>query len=154
MTLTWYFPSKSRFFGTGLFFKSMGKWNYFMEVSFQTGYLLKSSWLSLPLGLRRLFFQKLTFLDFLDMPILEKCEFPYIWWLFQKWFPRPNHYAHKICIEILCKTLVSLLRELSPPPQSIGNPPKIVSCPEYQPEFQMTPTTAAAILPSGQTPSP
>ena len=25
------------------------------------------------------FFQKLTFLDFLDMPIFEKCAFPYIW---------------------------------------------------------------------------
>ena len=43
-----------------------------MEVSFQKGSLLKSFWLSLPLGLRRLFFQKLTCLDFLDMPTLGK----------------------------------------------------------------------------------
>ena len=25
------------------------------------------------------FLQKLTLLDFLDMPILQKCEFPYLW---------------------------------------------------------------------------
>ena len=50
-----------------------------MEVSFQTGYLLKSSWLSLPLGLRRLFFQKLTCLDFSDMPIFGKSDFAQIW---------------------------------------------------------------------------
>ena len=43
-----------------------------MEVSFQTGSLLKSSWLSLPLGLRRLFFQKLTCLDFSDMSLFGK----------------------------------------------------------------------------------
>ena len=45
-----------------------------MEVSFQTGSLLKSCCLSLPLGLQRFFFQKLTCLDFLDMPIFAKSE--------------------------------------------------------------------------------
>ena len=45
---------------------------YFVEVNLQTGYLLKSSWLSLPLDLRRLFFQKLTCLNFLDMSLFGK----------------------------------------------------------------------------------
>ena len=38
--------------------------------------------------------------------------------LFWKWLPRPNHYAHKICIEILCRTPVSILKYLSPRPQN------------------------------------
>ena len=38
--------------------------------------------------------------------------------LFSKWLPRPNHYAHKICIEILCRTPVSILKYLSPRPQN------------------------------------
>ena len=36
--------------------------------------------------------------------------------LFQKWLPRPNHYAHEICIKILCRTPVSTLKYLSPRP--------------------------------------
>ena len=35
-----------------------------------------------------------------------------------KWLRRPNHYAHKICIEILCRTPVSILKYLSPRPQN------------------------------------
>ena len=38
--------------------------------------------------------------------------------LFSKWLPRPNHYAHQICIEILCRTPVSILKYLSPRPQN------------------------------------
>ena len=38
--------------------------------------------------------------------------------LFWKWLHRPNHYAHKICIEILCRTPVSILKYLSPRPQN------------------------------------
>ena len=38
--------------------------------------------------------------------------------LFSKWLPRPNHYAHEICIEILCRTPVSILKYLSPRPQN------------------------------------
>ena len=52
----------------------------------------------------------IAFLDFLDLSILEKCAFPYIWWLFQKWPRRPNDYAHAMCIEILCRTPVSKSR--------------------------------------------
>ena len=70
-TLSCKFPSITTFFGKSHFFKLSRKLIYFVEVNFQTGSLLKSSWLSLPLGLRRLFFQKLTCLDFLDMPIFE-----------------------------------------------------------------------------------
>ena len=38
--------------------------------------------------------------------------------LFPKWLPRPNHYAHEICIEILSRTPVSILKYLSPRPQN------------------------------------
>ena len=38
--------------------------------------------------------------------------------LFPKWLPRPNHYAHEICIEILSRTPVSILNYLSPRPQN------------------------------------
>ena len=38
--------------------------------------------------------------------------------LFWKRLPRPNQYAHKICIEILCRTPVSILKYLSPRPQN------------------------------------
>ena len=38
--------------------------------------------------------------------------------IFQNWLPRPNHYAHEICIEILCRTPVSILKYLSPWPQN------------------------------------
>ena len=38
--------------------------------------------------------------------------------LFSKWLPRPNHYAHRIRIEILCRTPVSMFRDLSPRPQN------------------------------------
>ena len=34
--------------------------------------------------------------------------------LFSKWLRRPNHYAHETRIEILSKTPVSVLRDLSP----------------------------------------
>ena len=38
--------------------------------------------------------------------------------LFSKWLPRPNHYAHEICIEFLSRTPVSFLKYLSPRPQN------------------------------------
>ena len=34
------------------------------------------------------------------------------------WFSRPNHYAHGICVEILCRAPVSILKYLSPRPQN------------------------------------
>ena len=37
----------------------------------------------------------------------------------KKWLPRANHYAHETRSEILCRTPVSILRDLSPP-----GPPK------------------------------
>ena len=156
LTLTCKFPSITTFFGTKHFFKLSGKWIDFVEVSFQKGSLLKSSWLSLPLGLRRLFFQKLSFLDFLDMPIFEKCVFPYILWLFQKWLPRPNHYAHDVRSEILCRTPVSILKYLSTWAQNLRRHLIIVAWPQCRPEFPSdggddgVPTT----LPSGLSPVP
>ena len=39
--------------------------------------------------------------------------------LFWKWLPRPNHYAHDVRNEILCRTLVSILKYLSPQPQNL-----------------------------------
>ena len=56
-----------------------------------------------------------------DMP------FPYIWWLFQKWLPRPNHSAHMKGIEILCKTAVSMSRDVSSESKSIGTNSKYSS---------------------------
>ena len=38
--------------------------------------------------------------------------------LFWKLLPRPNYYAHKTWIEILCRTPVSILKYLSPRPQN------------------------------------
>ena len=43
-----------------------------------------------------------------------------IWALFQKWLPRPNHSAHIKGIEILCKTAVSMSRDVSSESKSIG----------------------------------
>ena len=51
-----------------------------MEVSFQTGSLLKSSWLSLPLGLRRLFFPKIDMSGFFGhVHFGKKCVSAQIW---------------------------------------------------------------------------
>ena len=47
----------------------------------------------------------------MDMGILELSSKQA---LFSKWLRRPNHYAHETRIEILCKTPVSILRDLSP----------------------------------------
>ena len=38
--------------------------------------------------------------------------------IFSKWLRRPNHYAHETRIEILRKTPVSILQDLSPLPQN------------------------------------
>ena len=59
------------------------------------------------------FFQKLTFLDLLDMPFFEKGDFLYILSFFQKWLPRPNGSAHIKGIEIPCKTAVWMSRDVS-----------------------------------------
>ena len=47
------------------------------------------------------------------MPIFKKCVFLHSEWLFQKWLRRANHYAHETRIKILCRTPVSILRDLS-----------------------------------------
>ena len=55
-----------------------------------------------------------------------------------KWLPRPNHYAHKMCIGILSRTMVSILKYLSPGPQHLRKactPVIIVPWPECRPEF-------------------
>ena len=51
----------------------------------------------------------------MDMGILELSSKQA---LFSKWLRRPNHYAHETRIEILSKTPVSILRDLSPRPQN------------------------------------
>ena len=43
-----------------------------------------------------------------------------IWALFQKLLPWPNHSAHMKGIEILCKTAVSMSRDVSSESKSIG----------------------------------
>ena len=58
--------------------------------------------------------------------VLEHCswksvtalENKYCFTIFKIWLRRPNHYAHKIRIEILSRTPVSILRDLSPRPQN------------------------------------
>ena len=58
--------------------------------------------------------------------VLEHCswksvtalENKYYFPIFKIWLRRPNHYAHEICIEILCRTPVSILKYLSPRPQN------------------------------------
>ena len=93
-------------------------WNWSsVEVSFQTGHVLKSSLLSLTLGLR-FFYPEIEISGFLDMPIFESVHFLTSDGFFQKWLPRPNHYAHEVGIEILCRTPVSILRDLSSRPQN------------------------------------
>ena len=56
----------------------------------------------------------------MDMHILKKNTFLDIWALFQKWLPRPNHSAHVKGIKILCKTAVSMSRDVSSESKSIG----------------------------------
>ena len=100
---------------------------------------------------------KLTFLDLLDMPILEQCAFPYIWRLFQKWLPRPiqttmlTRSASKFCVEPR-SPLPNISHHNS---KTIGKPQNIVSCSECQPEFldDAADDDAPTIFPSDQTPS-
>ena len=54
--------------------------------------------------LRHAYFQKCVYFDFRQ--------------LFQKWLPRANHYAHETRGEILSRTPVSILQDLSPRPQN------------------------------------
>ena len=49
----------------------------------------------------------------------QKYAFLEIWTFSQKWFLRPNHYAHETRSEILCRTPVSILLYLSPRPQNL-----------------------------------
>ena len=51
----------------------------------------------------------------MNMGILEFSSKQALFW---KWLPRANHYAHETRIEILSKTPVSILRDLSPRPQN------------------------------------
>ena len=44
--------------------------------------------------------------------------------IFSKWLPRPNHYAHEICIKILSRTPVSILKYVSLRPQNLRNSSK------------------------------
>ena len=53
--------------------------------------------------------------------------------LFQKWLPRPNHYARSIRLEFLCRTPVSKFRELSCVSKSNLKIPNIAPRPECQP---------------------
>ena len=41
--------------------------------------------------------------------------------IFSKWLPRPNHYAHDICIEFLSRTMVSVPNEASMRRTTIGS---------------------------------
>ena len=101
-----------RFFWEKSFFEIMVKLIYFVEVSF-----LKSSPMSVR-SRRGFYFWKISISGFLGHVHLEKCAFPYIWWLFQTWLVRPNHHAHEIRIEILCRTPLSILKYLSTRPQN------------------------------------
>ena len=58
-------------------------------------------------------------ISFLNIPIFKKCVFLDLGHFFQKWLPRANHYAHETRSEILCRTPVSILRDLSPRPQNL-----------------------------------
>ena len=51
-----------------------------------------------------------------------------------KWLPRPNHYAHEICIEILSRTPVSKSKYLSYKSDSKLKTPNVIPWPECQPE--------------------
>ena len=53
--------------------------------------------------------------------------------LFQKWLPRPNHYAHMKGIEILYKTPVRMSRNV--PSESNSRGTNIVPQPECRPEI-------------------
>ena len=68
----------------------------------------------------------------MNMGILEFSSKQALFW---KWLPRANHYAHETRIEILSRTPVSILRDLSPRPKTIGKTPKVVPLPECQPEL-------------------
>lgn len=49
------------------------------------------------------------------MSSFENCVFLHIWLFSPKWHPRANHYAaHKMCVEILCRTAVSKFQYLLP----------------------------------------
>ncbi len=50
-----------------------------------------------------------------------------IWVLFQKWVPGPNRSVHMILIEILCKTAVSMSRDVPSESKSIGTNSKYSS---------------------------
>ena len=119
---------------------------------------LKSYRLRSTLGLRRLFFWKMTFLDFSDMHIFEKVHFLDILVFSQKWLPRPNRSAHLKGIEILCKTPVSKRPELPPGPNCIGTNSKYSSPARMSTWISRRLTAAAAtaasqeLSPSGETP--
>ena len=145
-----------------------GKWIF--EISVKNGkfigdrccVFLKSYRLRSTLGLRRLFFWKMTFLDLLDMHIFEKVHFLNILTVFQKWLPRPNRSAHLKGIEILCKTPVSKRPELPPGPNCIGTNSKYSSPARMSTWISRRLTAAAAaaataatsqeLSPSGETP--
>ena len=56
----------------------------------------------------------------MHMHICRKKSVHHIWALFQKWLPRPNHSAHVIRIEILCKTTISMSWDVSSESKTIG----------------------------------
>ena len=135
LTLTCKFPSITAFLGNCHFFKLSEPLIYFVEVSFQTGSLLKSSWLSLPLGLRRFFPSNLHFWIVWTCPFLKSVHF-LIFGDFSK-SGSPGQItmlttsAAKFCVEPWSPFSNFSHLEL----KSIGKLPNIVSWPECQLEF-------------------
>ena len=78
---------------------------------------------------------KINISGILRYPHFQKVCVSWFWIFFLKWLPRPNHCAHDVRSEILCRTPVSILRDLSPWPQTHAKTPKIVPLPECQPEL-------------------
>ena len=95
--------------------------SWFLETTLGSLYfhflILKSYFLSWS-SLRGFCPGNIAISGFLDMSRIEKCAFLEIWTFCQKWLPRPNHYAHETRSEILCRTPVSILRDLSPRPRN------------------------------------
>ena len=110
MAVMWKHVTKKRLLRKSHLWRLSGKWINSSGVSSE-----KLSYVRLlPQGL--LFLKNEHFWKFQTCPVWKKCAFPYIWWPFQKWLPRPNHYAHEICIEILSRTPVLKSKYLWPGP--------------------------------------
>ena len=90
--------------------------------------ILKSSWLPSGRWPPAAFFQEINiFWFFGHAHLFKKCIFLKSDDFFQKWLPRPNHYAHMKGIEILCKTPVRMFRDVPSESNSIGTNSKYSS---------------------------